>query len=306
MLSQDDETDRPVPRQVTEVFHLPPTGILSVRVCRAGTADAGQDIATTAEHPFWVERRGWVRAEDLAIGDELRLANAILSVVCALEAQKRVEPVFNLRVDNGTTFYVGPGALVHNSCDLLVPGVGPSVGSSQVAIDVQTSVSGTVSAQAYSGSGVATAVIRANGVDHPPLMVISVSPETRAVLGDAITEAAENRASVMGYSLEVLTSPSTRGISSHDTGIIQLVEYAVQQDSVVVSLGSSRPLGWDALTAIRRGQDAGVVLPGPPAVPTWFNSANRLTRANRARGFLFQTARRWEHVDGVWRPIPME
>lgn len=35
----------------------------------------GEELETTPEHPFYVEGEGWVNAEDLEVGDDIRNAD---------------------------------------------------------------------------------------------------------------------------------------------------------------------------------------------------------------------------------------
>ena len=60
----DDPTSDSVPRQVEAISeNFLPTLDLHVK---------GPAIRTTAEHPFWVRGRGWVDAQQLEVGDDLR------------------------------------------------------------------------------------------------------------------------------------------------------------------------------------------------------------------------------------------
>ncbi len=96
----DDDSDaEPVPRQVEEVFenYLP---LLDISV-------GGWTIRTTAEHPFWVKGRGWVAAQQLEAGHELRTRNRGWVRVDGLEGPKPSEPVYNMCVADYHTYFVG-------------------------------------------------------------------------------------------------------------------------------------------------------------------------------------------------------
>jgi hypothetical protein len=45
---------------------------------------AGQAIRTTADHPFFVQRRGWTNAGDLQLGDRVRVADGQIAPVDAI------------------------------------------------------------------------------------------------------------------------------------------------------------------------------------------------------------------------------
>lgn len=73
-------------------------------------------LQTTDEHPFWTSR-GWVRADSLVAGDQLKTMTETVSVLSVRLTSER-RPVFNLEVAGNRNFLVGPdGALVHN-CDI--------------------------------------------------------------------------------------------------------------------------------------------------------------------------------------------
>ncbi len=67
----------------------------------------GRIIQVSHEHPFWVENRGWVRAADLRIGDLLRTAQDQLIAVEGIAESGRLATVYNFRVDDYHTYYVG-------------------------------------------------------------------------------------------------------------------------------------------------------------------------------------------------------
>lgn len=75
-------------------------------------------IAVTAEHPFWVPRRGWVAAADLE-SDDVVTTPAGTAVVVSLAQRAEIVPVHNLEVEGVHTYFVGRAhVLVHNDCDI--------------------------------------------------------------------------------------------------------------------------------------------------------------------------------------------
>jgi len=76
-----------------------------------------EPINTTPEHPFFTHERGWVAAEDLALGDRIRAADGTWGVVERLLLRGDTQVMYNLTVATAHTFFVGEGQwLVHNLC----------------------------------------------------------------------------------------------------------------------------------------------------------------------------------------------
>ncbi len=82
---------------------------------------AGRVLRTTAEHPFWVRGKGWTAAKDLRAGDELRSHDRQWLAVEGVRDTGREEAVYNCRVAEYHTYFVGDAAWgwsvwAHNSC----------------------------------------------------------------------------------------------------------------------------------------------------------------------------------------------
>src|SRR5262249_33565825 len=68
---------------------------------------AGQVIRTTAEHPFWVEnKREWLPAWGLQIGDVLRTRGGLAVSVEGVADSGEVTTVYNWRVGEYHTYFV--------------------------------------------------------------------------------------------------------------------------------------------------------------------------------------------------------
>ncbi|MFJ6207364.1 polymorphic toxin-type HINT domain-containing protein [Lysinibacillus sp. NPDC092081] len=77
-----------------------------------------QIIETTDNHPFWVEGKGWVYADELQIGDKLQKADGSNLTIDKVEFVKLDEPVtvYNFTVEDYHTYYVTDiGVWVHNT-----------------------------------------------------------------------------------------------------------------------------------------------------------------------------------------------
>jgi hypothetical protein len=80
-------------------------------------------VWATGIHRFWKAGHGWVMARDLRAGDVLRSLGGTLRVRQVEEGP--TEPVFNLEVASGQSFFVGKqGALVHDN-SLVRPATDP-------------------------------------------------------------------------------------------------------------------------------------------------------------------------------------
>ena len=87
-----------------------------------------ETIETTSEHPFWVEEENaFVKAEDLEVGDTLRLRDGETVTLEGIESKtsEDITKVYNFQVADWHTYYVTDmDILVHNNCVGLADGVG--------------------------------------------------------------------------------------------------------------------------------------------------------------------------------------
>jgi hypothetical protein len=103
-------------KEVEEVFVLE-TAVLNLHV-------AGQILRTTAEHPFWVDnRKAWVPAAMLEIGDLLRTRCGQLVAVQGVADAGEVTTVYNWRIADYHTYFVSSedravSLWAHNACKL--------------------------------------------------------------------------------------------------------------------------------------------------------------------------------------------
>ena len=67
----------------------------------------GQDIDTTAEHPFYVVEKGWTPAKALEPGDLVLGHDGSQTEVNSVQPTDRHEDVFNVRVAVDHTYFVG-------------------------------------------------------------------------------------------------------------------------------------------------------------------------------------------------------
>jgi hypothetical protein len=82
-------------------------------------------IASTAEHPFYVYGKGWVRLDEIQAGDWLRTDDGWVRVN-KVEDTGKWEPVYNVRVAEHHTYFVGDAdwgfaVCAHNACEIVDP-----------------------------------------------------------------------------------------------------------------------------------------------------------------------------------------
>lgn len=78
-----------------------------------------EEITTTVEHPFYVKERGFVRASELRIGDEVvqAIGERYRIEAISIYVVEKPETVYNFEVEEFHTYYVGGNSiLVHNKC----------------------------------------------------------------------------------------------------------------------------------------------------------------------------------------------
>ncbi len=107
LLTQDAQTGALGFQPIVAVFHNPPNATLHVQI-------GDETIIATGIHRFWKAGLGWVMARDLKPGDSIRTLDGRLGVV-SVESGK-VQPVFNLELSTGKSFFVGKrSVLVHDN-----------------------------------------------------------------------------------------------------------------------------------------------------------------------------------------------
>lgn len=78
---------------------------------------SGRTIETTIGHPFWVENKGWVEANDLHVGDKLYTKKDKFLAVQSLETNFVSTEVYNFEVADNHNYFVSKNfILVHNPC----------------------------------------------------------------------------------------------------------------------------------------------------------------------------------------------
>lgn len=108
--SYNQETGTSELNRVTQLFRRQTDTLIDVYV-------SGQKIQTTPEHPFFVDKKGWVHAEELSSECRLKTLDNHSLGVERIEHTSELTMVYNFEVENNHTYYVSKqGILVHNVC----------------------------------------------------------------------------------------------------------------------------------------------------------------------------------------------
>ena len=107
LVTEDTQTGVLSFQPIVQVFHNPPAATLRLEL-------GGDEVVATGIHRFWKAGKGWAMARDLETGDVVRTLGGIARVESV--ATEKVQPVFNLEIAEGHTFFVGKrGLLVHDN-----------------------------------------------------------------------------------------------------------------------------------------------------------------------------------------------
>jgi RHS repeat-associated protein len=117
VLARNDLTGEQSWRRVVLAYNSLHNDILSLNLADAQSGKA-ENIVTTSEHPFYIQGQGWVRADQLKIGDLIETANATVVRVASIEWLKTEQLAYNMEVEEFHTYFVGQKQVwVHNVCD---------------------------------------------------------------------------------------------------------------------------------------------------------------------------------------------
>ena len=108
--AKDESNGQVKPKRITHTIKnvAPATLVLSF----AG----GERIETTADHPFYVENEGFRVASSLGIGTSIVTRAGPSLAVTGIEKHESPHPVYNLTVEDFSTYFVGENELwVHNT-----------------------------------------------------------------------------------------------------------------------------------------------------------------------------------------------
>ncbi len=109
VLTQNPRTGELKYQALVAVYHNPPNATFRVEL-----EGADESIVATGIHRLWKAGKGWAMVRDLKPGDVLRTLGGTAAVKAVNE--ERVQPVFNLRVADGESFFVGrSGILAHDN-----------------------------------------------------------------------------------------------------------------------------------------------------------------------------------------------
>ncbi|MFJ7159814.1 polymorphic toxin-type HINT domain-containing protein [Streptomyces sp. NPDC101118] len=123
----DPETGITGPRRVEDTIYTPDDRDFTDIELRGDTPTTA--LTSTDHHPYWVEnRKRWIDAVDLAVGDALRTPVGTTVQIGKVTHWKGLQPAYNLTVNDLHTYFVLAGStpvLVHNTRCLIADVVGP-------------------------------------------------------------------------------------------------------------------------------------------------------------------------------------
>jgi RHS repeat-associated protein len=97
-------------QEVTRTFSRVVSEVIDIKV-------GGETVTTTAEHPFWVVRQGWIAAAELRRGSALLTRAGTVIHVDSVTRRLGRFAVYNFEVGNSHTYFVSRlGVFVHNQC----------------------------------------------------------------------------------------------------------------------------------------------------------------------------------------------
>jgi len=116
VLTQDPRSGALSYQPVMATVHSQPDKVLKITLNH-------EAITATGIDRFWKVGQGWVMARDLKPGDLLRSLGGVSAVKTVAEA--RSEPVFNLKVMQAQSFFVGQGGMLVHDNSLVEPVLQP-------------------------------------------------------------------------------------------------------------------------------------------------------------------------------------
>ncbi len=116
VLSQDTVTGTLSYQPVVAALHNEPAIVYNIKFGR-------EMIKATGIHRFWKAGSGWIMARDLKPGDRLRAFASVAEVTGV--GMGLVQPVFNLKVQDGQSYFAGEGNLLVHDSSLVEPVLEP-------------------------------------------------------------------------------------------------------------------------------------------------------------------------------------
>jgi hypothetical protein len=131
----------------------------------------GKEIRTTAEHPFFVKGKCWLPAAELVVGNELASEDGEWLLVEGVEDTGSSETVYNFRVADFATYFVGCvewgfSVWAHNVCvyrGMREAGGLPEIGNTKKQLGVATEDDGATNPDVRPENGVVEALTPTNG-----------------------------------------------------------------------------------------------------------------------------------------------
>jgi tetratricopeptide (TPR) repeat protein len=112
VLTQNPKTGELKYQPLVAVFHNPPNTTFRVEL-------DGETIVATGIHRLWKAGKGWTMVRELKTGDVLRTLGGTAAVKSVVE--EKVQPVFNLQVADGESYFVGRSCVLAHDNSTINP-----------------------------------------------------------------------------------------------------------------------------------------------------------------------------------------
>lgn len=114
VLAKDTDTGKQGYKPVTKLYDRENDELYAIGI-------SGETVRTTANHPFWVKGKGWVAADELAVGDQLETETSALLNVESISLLDQASQVYNFEVADYHSYYISElGLLTHNLTEACV------------------------------------------------------------------------------------------------------------------------------------------------------------------------------------------
>ena len=108
VLAKSDETGEIAYKEVVGLFQKQADEIYYIHI-------GDEIIEVTAEHPFWLDGKGWTFVKDLKVGDWLVSSDGSKLAIDRIEKEPREATVYNFEVADFNSYFVSNlGIWVHN------------------------------------------------------------------------------------------------------------------------------------------------------------------------------------------------
>ncbi|GKU76501.1 S-layer homology domain-containing protein [Paenibacillus sp. L3-i20] len=123
VLAKSDATGEVAYKEVVGLFQKQADEIYKVHI-------GDEVIEATAEHPFWLDGKGWTEVKDMKVGDLLLTSDGATLAIDGIEKEAQEATVYNFEVEDFQSYFVSDLRIwVHNCLVLKLSDLGSKLGS---------------------------------------------------------------------------------------------------------------------------------------------------------------------------------